>query len=205
MKIRRINDTTINCIITQEDLRQKGIELGDLFDRKKEAVDFIRETVAEAVRETDFQGQSEFTCMRLSVLPDKSVSLTISQDPSESKRISSTVEEVTGTKRYLYEFDSIRSLIPACRDLLGLRGLSSDVYQPQGKDTYFLLLTKGEDAGDDFEPRVLRVNEFADIRSTDEASLRSLVEHARVICAGNAVETLSALDADARKISVETD
>ena len=36
MKFRKINETTINCIITQDDLKEHGINLDDLFDRKNE-------------------------------------------------------------------------------------------------------------------------------------------------------------------------
>ena len=39
MKFRKINETTINCIITQDDLKKHGINLDDLFDRKKNAVE----------------------------------------------------------------------------------------------------------------------------------------------------------------------
>ena len=38
MKIRRINENTISCIITPEDLRENGFRIDDFFDRKKEAV-----------------------------------------------------------------------------------------------------------------------------------------------------------------------
>ena len=48
MKFRKINDTTINCIITQDDLKKHGIDLDDLFDRRKNAVEFIRRIILKA-------------------------------------------------------------------------------------------------------------------------------------------------------------
>ena len=36
MKIRRINDNTISCIISPEDLKEHGIRIDDFFERKKE-------------------------------------------------------------------------------------------------------------------------------------------------------------------------
>ena len=33
MKIRRINENTISCIITPEDLRENGFRIDDFFDR----------------------------------------------------------------------------------------------------------------------------------------------------------------------------
>ena len=87
MVFRRINDTTINCIITEEDLNEHGIHLDDLFERKKEAVEFIRGVLAEASRTENFNIQSEYTSMKIAVLPDHTISLTISEDPAQSKMI----------------------------------------------------------------------------------------------------------------------
>ena len=47
MKFRKINESTINCIITQDDLKKHGIDLDDLFDRKKNAVEFIKAIIAK--------------------------------------------------------------------------------------------------------------------------------------------------------------
>lgn len=82
MIIRRINDNTISCIITPEDLREKGFRLDDLFERKKEAVEFIRSTVLEAARQENFNLEGELTTMRISVLPDHSLSLLITREDS---------------------------------------------------------------------------------------------------------------------------
>ena len=194
MKIRKINDTTINCIITQDDLKEKGINLSDLFDRKKEAVAFIREIVAKAVKTANFQAQSEYTSMRLSILPDKSVSLTISQDPSESQRITSAAEGLQNPGQFIFEFHSIGDMIPACRQIRGTKGLISDVYQLPGEDRYCLVLKRGEAAGAEFEASVLRVNEFAGIRRSDHGTIQYLREHAKLIAGNNAAELLSSLD-----------
>ena len=87
MKFRKINEKTINCIITQDDMKKHGINLDDLFDRKKNAVEFIKAIIAKAARSVNFNMKNEYTSMRLSVLPDHSVSLTISQDPFENEKI----------------------------------------------------------------------------------------------------------------------
>lgn len=87
LKFRKINDTTINCIITQDDLKKHGIDLDDLFDRKKNAVEFIKRIILKAASSVNMNMKNDYTSMRISVLPDQSVSLTISQDPVESAKI----------------------------------------------------------------------------------------------------------------------
>lgn len=83
MKIKRINDNTISCTITPEDLKANGFELDDFFDRKKEAVEFIRQTVAQIAISENFDLQGELTTMRVSVLPDHSLNLLITREDSK--------------------------------------------------------------------------------------------------------------------------
>ena len=61
MKFRKINDNTINCIITQDDLRKHGINLDDLFDRKKNAVEFIKAIILKAARSVNLNIKNEYT------------------------------------------------------------------------------------------------------------------------------------------------
>ena len=70
MKFRKINDTTINCIITQDDLKKHGIDLDDLFDRRKNAVEFIRRIILKAASSVNLNIKNDYTSMRISVLPD---------------------------------------------------------------------------------------------------------------------------------------
>ena len=83
MKIKRINDNTISCTITPEDLKANGFELDDFFEHKKEAVDFIRQTVAQIAISENFDLQGEMTTMRVSVLPDHSLNLLITREDTK--------------------------------------------------------------------------------------------------------------------------
>lgn len=83
MKIKRINENTISCTISPEDLKANGFELDDFFDRKKEAVEFIRQTVAQIAISENFDLQGELTTMRVSVLPDHSLNLLITREDTK--------------------------------------------------------------------------------------------------------------------------
>jgi negative regulator of genetic competence, sporulation and motility len=104
MKIRRINENTISCIITPEDLRENGFRIDDFFDRKKEAVDLIRQAVVKAARSENFKLEGELTTMRISILPDHSLSLLITREDSregalqEVRRIAKSIFESMAEK-----------------------------------------------------------------------------------------------------------
>ena len=213
MKIRKINDTTVNCIITQEDMKKHGIHIDDFFDRKKNAVEFIRGIILKAVNSAELNIKSSYTAMKISVLPDKSVSLTISQDPIESGRIRETKEEamqsaviMTGSRKkaaaessdpgvaaagiYIYEFGSIREMRACCRMLTGCAGIGSSVYYVKETGLYYLILEREAETDDQYDSFVLKVSEFGKMVTCDDRTFAYLKEHSECILRNRAVQQI---------------
>ena len=219
MKFRKINDTTINCIITQDDLKKHGIDLDDLFDRKKNAVEFIKRIILKAASSVNMNMKNDYTSMRISVLPDQSVSLTISQDPVESAKIREHKEIAAGSEEgsrkareeaaagaarraavdtaksgtYIFRFYSIMDTLPSCRILGTCRGLASSLYFVRESGFYYLVISRDIDAEEDYDSTVLRINEFADMVSCSESTLAYIREHSDCILRKRAVQQISEL------------
>ena len=217
MKFRKINDKTINCIITQDDLKQHGIKLDDLFDRKKNAVEFIKAIINKAARSVNFNMKNEYTSMRLSVLPDQTVSLTISQDPFEAEKVQRVknaalpeggTDENTaaggyqtgidpGRERaadtYLFSFPSLSAMAPCCRLLSSAKGIRSAVYYDRNAGTYYLVLEKGEDADESYDSSVLPANEFGRMVTCSDRTLAFMREHSECIVKSGALMKIAEL------------
>ena len=219
MKFRKINDTTINCIITQDDLKKHGIDLDDLFDRKKNAVEFIKRIILKAASSVNMNMKNDYTSMRISVLPDQSVSLTISQDPAESAKIKEHKDLASGSRQaggkasekasdravqknvgnasksgtYVFRFYSIMETLPSCRILSTCRGLESSLYFVRESGFYYLVISRDADAGEDYDSTVLRINEFADMVSCSDTTLAYIREHSGCILRKRAVQQISEL------------
>ena len=216
MKIRKINDTTINCIITQDDLKKHGIDLDDLFDRRKNAVEFIRRIILKAASSVNLNIKNDYTSMRISVLPDQSVSLTISQDPAESAKIREHKEMASGQgerKRddkevirhasarrtqltsdsgtYVFQFSSVMETAKCCRILASCRGIETSLYFVRETGAYYLLVAKGTDPSEDYSSIVLSLNEFGSMVSCDEITLAYLKEHSDCILRSRAAQQIS--------------
>ncbi len=84
MEFRRINKDTVTCIITEDDMDEQGIKLEDLFEKKKEAMDFLHDVMRKAEEEVDYKPTGSFMPMQITVLPDHSISLTLSENASAS-------------------------------------------------------------------------------------------------------------------------
>ena len=219
MKFRKINDTTINCIITQDDLRKHGIDLDDLFDRKKNAVEFIKRIILKAASSGNMNMKNDYTSMRISVLPDQSVSLTISQDPAASALIREQKDLASGSRSgsgkagekaaeraaqkaegdiaksgtYVFRFYSIMDTLSSCRILRTCRGLTSSLYFVRESGFYYLVISRDVDAEEDYDSTVLRINEFADMVSCSDTTLAYIREHSDCILRKRAVQQISEL------------
>ena len=84
MKFTRINETTVNCIITEDDLYEQGLSLEDFIGQTESAVEFIHEIVEKAAHEVDYKPNGGVMPIQVAVLPDKSVSVTLSENPKSA-------------------------------------------------------------------------------------------------------------------------
>lgn len=204
MRIHRINDTTIRCIITEDDLKENGLKIDDLFERKEAAVRFIRGIIREAVVSEHLNLESEYTSMKISVLPDRSVSLTITEDPSASAMIREVREkaalaakpekegEEERPSEFLFVFSSMEDLIRCAKSLCLPEQVGSSLYR--GADgSFYLILSRTAHTGLEFETRVLSVNEFADLLASDSGQIAFIREHSICIQKEAAIQMLEQL------------
>ncbi|MBQ3392278.1 MAG: adaptor protein MecA [Lachnospiraceae bacterium] len=199
MKIQRVNDTTINCIITQQDLRESGLGLHDLFDRKKEAMDFIKGVIVEAARSQNFDLQGEYTSMHVKILADQSVSLTLSHDPAEAQSIKDICEAVQEglkaqeeEKSCVFRFDSMRDVISFCKEVRVSRGTGSSLCADD-QGGYYLFLAQEKTEGRIFTAQSLTAGEFGTFVTSDRARAGQIKEHLRTIIDRGAIEELGSL------------
>ena len=215
LKFRRVNDTTINCIITQDDLKEYGLHIDDLFERKKEAEEFFRGIMAEAARQENFNLESEFASMKIAVLPDHSISLTLSEDPGASAAIRKVREmagkgvrpargqgssasgkgEASGRSsaaQYMFRFETLSEAALGASRLSGT-GIATSLYRDQAECIYYLIAEKRGQAGHDFEHLVLPLNEFGSLVTGNAGTIAHFREHAQCILKEDAAELLAAV------------
>ena len=81
MEFKRINENTVNCIISENDMDEMGITIDDLFKKKDDALEFLKDIVEKAQAEVEFKPIGGCTPMQITVLPDHSLCLTMSENP----------------------------------------------------------------------------------------------------------------------------
>jgi adapter protein MecA 1/2 len=102
MKFRKLSENKIHCIISREEMYEKGIEIDDFLEHQDKTEKFLREVLAEARYELGLQDMGYYYSVQMSVMPEGDISLIIS---SEEKR--ETKDESDNLEKKLESFKDI--------------------------------------------------------------------------------------------------
>ncbi len=91
MEFRKINETKIKCIITREELEEKGVDIADFFEDRDKIEEFVHDVLDEATRVLDLRGMGHMYSVQMSPLPEGGISLIIS---SEDHKIGTSLHEL---------------------------------------------------------------------------------------------------------------
>lgn len=86
MEYKRIDENTIRCIITPQDMEEYGLDLDEFLSHSEKSDDFLRHIVAEARDELGYQNTHGMVSMRLEVLNDGRICLTFAGGDEEKIR-----------------------------------------------------------------------------------------------------------------------
>ena len=80
MKYKKINDATVQCIITAEDMLEYGLTLADIFERNEKGEGFLRDIIERAHDEIGYQINGENIAMQITPLKDKGLVVTFTDE-----------------------------------------------------------------------------------------------------------------------------
>ena len=98
MKFTKINDSSIRCLISREEMDAQGINIEDLLDDRVKAEEFLRYVLQQARYEVDFVTTGEALNVQLTVMKDGDVSLMISdEDKAEEENAMEVAQQIVDT------------------------------------------------------------------------------------------------------------
>lgn len=83
MKFRRIDEETVRCIISKEDMQEYGIVLEDFFKNKGKIHDFLHVVVERAEQEVGYEPKDGLLSMQIMPLSPNTISITFSEQGTE--------------------------------------------------------------------------------------------------------------------------
>ena len=222
MKFRKLDDHKIHCIISQEEMNEKGMRIEDFLDHRDKTEEFLREILAEAKYELDLDDMGHYYSVQMAVMPEGDVSLVISGEEHDSpedalsdfsKRLQDFKEIMEEAKRKLDEKTQEKKTAAKPEKTVlevpvwvGFPTLDACIHachhlqEQKGlssaaykyHDTYYLRIKFSEEEHQ-VAGTLLVVSEFGTEILTDDHGGAVIVEHGTVLCKEHAVETLAML------------
>lgn len=84
MQFKRINENTIRCILTEEDMIEEGLRIEDFFTNKDKTRGFLEHIVKQAQEEVDYHASGDTLSMQVMPLPHNGLAITFSEQAEPS-------------------------------------------------------------------------------------------------------------------------
>ncbi len=116
MKISKINENTIRCILTADDLRENDLHLEDFFDNREKTQEVLEMILEQAHEEFGYESKTGMVAMQIVPLSQNSLSIILTNDPERS---------------FLNMLNAVKELKPDNADQPGLDDSSLDIGQDE--------------------------------------------------------------------------
>lgn len=93
MKIERIDDKTVKCFISNEELEEFDITYKDFLTRSEKAKEVVEEIIEQAIEEVGYKPPQFAMDMQIMMLPEKGMVLTLSEKTPEDLKNSPMMKE----------------------------------------------------------------------------------------------------------------
>lgn len=126
MEYKRIDENTIRCIVTEEDMESFGLNLDEFLSHSGRSDEFLQYIVSEARDELGYQDDKGIVSMRLEVLSDRRISLTFGSGDEKQvreqvlkylkelaeSRIAQEIEKMLGVKQEQAPAEEMKQNLP---------------------------------------------------------------------------------------------
>ncbi|MBQ6806699.1 MAG: adaptor protein MecA [Lachnospiraceae bacterium] len=80
MKYKKINEATVQCIISEADMEEYGLTLADIFERNEKGEGFLRDVVERAHDEVGYKISGDNIAMQITPIRDEGLVITFSDE-----------------------------------------------------------------------------------------------------------------------------
>lgn len=215
MRIERVDEKTVKCFLSNEELDEYEIDYKDFIMRSEKAKEIVKEIMEQAEIEVGYRPPQFAFDLQIMMVPDQGMVLTFSEkDPMESLDNNQIMDYLKGMKEILqhakdrlaenskkqkeeqktqpqeavFAFATLHELIAYARAIPSTMRLKSSVYEADG--TYYLLLEKGTASYKNYSKACIQAMEFGSLYSAEIDRMHYLEEHGSVLISEKALKKL---------------
>ena len=216
MKYKKINEATVQCIITAEDMLEYGLTLSDIFERNEKGEGFLRDIIERAHDEVGYRVSGDNIAMQITPMQNQGLVVTFTNEsPAAFRDILQHLKEVlqgvsaefnkqddAGLQKAIQnhpaqEFDDNRRMFvfPALHQVMQYTAsvpanLSVKSYLYKADGVYYLVIERNRLSYRMFNKISAQAVEFGDIIAVSEERMQYLKEHGECLIDGRAVSRL---------------
>lgn len=218
MKYKKINEATVQCIISEEDMEEYGLTIADIFERNEKGEGFLRDVVERAHDEVGYSFRGDNVAMQITPIRDEGLVITfsdaslsgfqnmlehlkevltgISQDnvqrPDSALPSSETKPQGIGEDNCrVFVFSSMNTVIRYCASIPKELSVRSTLYKLE--NAYYLIVEKMRLSRNNYNRISVQAVEFSDIIMPSKETLMYLEEHGECLIKNKAVSRLRKL------------
>lgn len=218
MQFKRIDKETVRCIISEDDLKEHGLDMDDFLANGEKTENFIKMVIDMASEEVGYQAPSGALSIQAAVLPDHMLILTLSEradggilsilenlktavgmlakeaDSRASVGNEKRAKKATGCQEcYELEFTTMDHVLRYAESVNLTAPFQNLLYKLEKTGYYYLVLKKGKLSEQQMCWLLGSALDFAENIFSDVGLLAYLDEHGEKILAKDALQTLQAL------------
>lgn len=214
MKYKKINDATVQCIVSADDMSEYGLTLSDIFERNQRGEEFLRDIIERAHEEVGYQINNGNIAMQITPLKDNGLVVTFTDEgpaafremlqnlkevlqefsaelAGQEERARAAVQTAAGEydeNRRMFVFASMYETMQYAATIPNTYSVKSHLYK-EGED-YYLVLEKNRLSYKNFNRISAQAVEFGNLIAVSEERMQYLEEHGECLIRDRAVSKL---------------
>lgn len=212
MKYKKINDATVQCIVSADDMTAYGLTLSDIFERNERGEEFLRDIIERAHDEVGYQINNGNIAMQITPLKDDGLVVTFTDEgPMAFKEMLQNLKEVLqefsaelagqeeqvqaqqadkefDESRRMFVFHTMHQTMQYAATIPNTYSVKSHLYK-EGED-YYLVLEKNRLSYKMFNKISAQAVEFGNLIAVSKERMQYLEEHGECLIRDRAVSRL---------------
>ncbi len=187
MRVQKVNDSTIRIFISFTELADRDISMADLFQRSSKTEQLFWELIAQAREEVEFNLDQPFWIQATVASNDEFVITVMKQEEQTEIPVKEKEKKKSARGRvqeWVYAFADFEDVLAVVQRLPQFNNMRSSLFEFEGE--YYLSVSR-IGVGKKRQLAEAILDEYGDLVT---ATRDFLIEHAKVIIAAKAVQTL---------------
>ncbi|MFI3214166.1 MAG: adaptor protein MecA [Eubacteriales bacterium] len=193
MKFTKIDENTVTCVLSGEEMAAFDINLDDFLEKNKKVKDFMDLIISKAIDEVGYEGEGSAMQLQLQPLPNEGLAITITKGEFSLTDVAKMLKEKLGedatkslfdmqkkkkekSSLFISRFSSLKEIGVFCKNIKDETLLETRVLVDESQKIYYFIVEKGDADLEEYAVICRKLGEYAEFESNHYSRLAFLEE-----------------------------